>query len=271
MATYAIGDIHGCFDPLQRLLEKINFEPSLDTLWFAGDLINGGPKPVETLRFIKELGPRHICILGNHDLMLLAVAAKQIPAPKDRKIGMEAVIQAADCAELCTWLSNRPIAHYNLNFNMLLVHAGVLPTWELSEILAYGNEITFALQSPEIDTHYVDIYGDLPDQWDPSLTGWDRIKFLIDCFTRMRFCTATGKLDLQTKGEVAQAPAGFKPWFEFPRHDTNNMQILFGHWAALRGQTGIANVHALDTGCVWGGELTALRLDDLQRISVINA
>lgn len=262
MATYVIGDIHGCYKQLQLLLETINFDPTNDTLWFTGDLINGGPQPAEVIRFIKSLDDKHICVLGNHDLVLLGVAAGKMTAPHDREIGFEPVLDASDCDELLDWLRMRPIVHYDASFNMLLVHAGVLPEWTLEDIKNYAHEVENVLRSKQAVELYGEMYGNLPDTWNNALTGWERIRFLINCFTRMRFCTASGKLDLITKGNIHDAPDGFKPWFEIPSVRDKNLKILFGHWAALMGNTGVENAIALDTGCVWGNCLTALRLDD---------
>jgi bis(5'-nucleosyl)-tetraphosphatase (symmetrical) len=268
MATYVIGDIHGCYKQLKLLLETINFDSKNDILWFTGDLINGGPQPAEVIRFIKSLGDKHICVLGNHDLVLLAVAAGQMTAPHDRDIGFEPVLEAADRDELLNWLRMRPMIHYDASFNTLLVHAGVLPQWTLTEIQQYAQEIENILRSTQACELYSQMYGNLPDTWSNTLTGWERLRFLINCFTRMRFCTDSGQLDLKAKGSAQDAPAGFKPWFELPTVRDSNLKILFGHWAALMGNTGVANALALDTGCVWGHTLTALRLDDSLYFSV---
>ncbi len=268
MATYVIGDIHGCYKQLQLLLETINFDPTHDTLWFTGDLINGGPQPAEVLRFIKSLGDKHVCVLGNHDLVLLGVAAGKLAAPRDRDIGFEPILEAPDCDELLGWLRLRPMAHYDKNFNTLLVHAGVLPQWTLAEILNYAHEIESLLRSSRNFELYTEMYGNLPDTWSDVLTGWERLRFLINCFTRMRFCTITGKLDFIAKGDRHNAPHGFMPWFEIPTVRDPNLRVLFGHWAALMGDTGVNNAIALDTGCVWGQSLTALRLDDSESFSV---
>jgi len=268
MATYAIGDIHGCFDQLQNLLNLIKFNPQEDTLWFAGDLVNGGPQPVETLKFIKSLGDKCICVLGNHDLVMLGVAANKLSAPKDRPIGIESVLAAPDSSELLDWLSKQPLVHYDAKFNALIVHAGVLPQWDLTQILARAKEVETLLRGPEADSLYDQMYGNQPESWDDNLSSWPRIRFIINCFTRMRFCDQYGKLDLITKGNVNSAPAGYLPWFEVPGRKTKDIKIIFGHWASLMGETGVPNALGIDTGCVWGHRLTALRLDDWQRFSV---
>lgn len=266
MATYVIGDIHGCFDELQLLLAAINFNPQHDTLWFTGDLINGGPKPAEVMRFIKELGTKHICVLGNHDLVLLAMAAGQITPQNDRAIGFDPVFAAPDWQDLIAWLRMRPLVHFDPKFNILLVHAGVLPHWNLQQILGYAQEVAGLLHGPQYKQLYANMFGNEPHTWSEELTSWPRVRFLINCFTRMRFCTADGKLDLTTKGLAAQAPPGYAPWFQFPRAD--DLKIIFGHWAALRGHTGVAHAIAMDTGCVWGDSLSALCLDSDQLYSV---
>lgn len=266
MATYVIGDIHGCFVELQALLDTIKFNNKHDILWFTGDLINGGPQPAEVLRFIKSLGPQHVCVLGNHDLVLLAVATHSITPHNDRKIGFEPVFTAPDWEELIDWLRMRPVVHYDASFNMLLVHAGVLPHWDLTQIQSYARETEELLHGPNYLELYVNMFGNEPSQWSKNLKGWDRIRFIINCFMRMRFCTAQGKLDLITKGEANAAPAGYVPWFSIPRQD--DLTIIFGHWAALLGQTGVMHAIAMDTGCVWGHSLSALCLDDKQIYSV---
>lgn len=270
MPTYAIGDIHGCFDELQKLLEKIRFDPRQDTLWFTGDLINGGPKPIETLRFIKKLGPKHICVLGNHDLTLLAIAAGKtnLHADKERIIGFEPVLNAPDRTELLAWLQNLPLIHFDAEFNTLLVHAGVLPIWNLSEIQTLAEEVESMLHGPRAAELFSQMFGDLPDTWNNNLFGWERIRFAINCFTRMRFCDAHGKIDLRSKGPASAAPTGFAPWFSFVDRPTRDINIIFGHWAALEGKSNQTNVYAIDTGCVWGNSLTALCLNTWQRFAV---
>lgn len=268
MSTYVIGDIHGCFDQLQLLLSKIKFSQNNDTLWFTGDLINGGPKSTEVLRFIKGLGNQHICVLGNHDAVLLALAAKIKPAYEINTAGFDPILQAPDCAELIEWLRMRPIIHFDAKFNVLLVHAGVLPQWSLKQIQSYAKEFEDILHSDQAFSFYANLYGDQPDTWQETLTGWPRIRFIYNCFTRMRFCTADGKLDLISKNGTNEAPNGYTPWFKIPSVRPHGMKIIFGHWSALNGETGVTNAIAMDTGCVYGRSLTALRLDDWQFFSV---
>lgn len=268
MATYAIGDIHGCYDQLQRLLQKIKFDPNSDTLWFTGDLVNGGPQPAEAIRFIRSLGNKHICVLGNHDLTLLGIAAGKIMPRNDRVIGFEPILQAPDCAELTDWLRTLPLAHYDSNFNALIFHAGIPPQWDLKTTLELANEVESMLCGPRANELFSEMYGNLPDVWDENLFGWDRLRFVINCFTRMRFCDAHGRLEFNSKGPASTAPRDLFPWFTAPDRKTESINIIFGHWASLEGKTGIANVYAIDTGCVWGQSLTAICLDNWQRYSV---
>jgi bis(5'-nucleosyl)-tetraphosphatase (symmetrical) len=269
MATYAIGDIHGCYDQLQNLLDLIKFDPSVDKLWFTGDLVNGGPKPAEVVRLIKSLN-NAVCVLGNHDLVLIAVAAGQLPAPEDRSIGLEPILNATDSNDLIAWLRQRPIVHFDPDFNALLVHAGVLPQWSVQQIQNLAHEIEQLLRAPNANQFYAQMYGNEPHDWNEDLTGMPRIRFLINCFTRMRFCTADGNIDLAAKGTPEAKPNGFEPWFKLPNVRDKNLKIIFGHWAALNGQTGMPNMIGLDTGCVWGRKLTAIRLDDSQYFSIAN-
>lgn len=268
MATYVIGDIHGCYDQLQALLDLIKFDPSTDILWFTGDLINGGPKPAEVIRFIKSLGDRQICVLGNHDLVLLALAAgKRIPH-NDRAIGFDPVFLAPDQQELIEWLRMRPMVHYDPNFNTLLVHAGVLPSWTLNEIRSYAHEVEVLLRGSNYLELYANMFGNEPDLWSADLTGWPRMRFIINCLTRMRFCSDQGQLELTSKGTINDAPTGFLPWFQIPRQD--DLKIVFGHWAALLGNTNTPNAIAMDTGCVWGHSLSARCLENGHIHSITN-
>lgn len=268
MATYAIGDIQGCYDGLQELLKKINFNPKEDTLWFTGDLVNGGAQPTETLRFIKSLGDKAITVLGNHDLVLLGVANGNLADPQDREIGLEQILKAPDLNELMLWLSQRPLVHYDSNFNALLVHAGVLPQWNLTKVLNLAQEVEVILRSPQASYLYSNMYGNKPDIWDDALTNWDRSRFIINCFTRMRFCDANAKLEFTAKRDINSAPNGFMPWFNFANRAMADIKIIFGHWAALDGNTGVDNAICVDTGYVWGRTLTALRLDDWQVFTI---
>lgn len=268
MATYVIGDVQGCFDDLQRLLTTCAFDRLKDYLWFTGDLVNGGSKPVETLTFVKSLADRAICVLGNHDLTLLGIYFGGLNIKSDRKFGFDPVLQHPDCAELLHWLLRRPLAHFDTNFNTLLVHAGVAPQWTLQQTLQLGQEVADVLASNQAAEFLRHMVGNNPQQWDNTLTGWDRIRCIVNYLTRMRFCTADGKLDLMEKGPPANAPADTMPWFQVPNRKTKGIKLIFGHWAALNGKTNCDDVIGLDTGCVWGNKLTMIRLDDQQMFSV---
>ena len=265
MSIYAIGDLQGCYDELQDLLEKINFDPAQDTLWFTGDLVNRGPKSLACLRFIKGLGSKAITVLGNHDLHLLAVAyAKRQTSAGDT---LDAILQAPDRDELLTWLRQQPLLQYDPQLNFVLVHAGIAPQWNLAIAQQLAHEIEAQLHNKDSEL-LAQLYGNEPACWNAELTGTARWRCIINYFTRMRFCTVAGCLDLKYKGEIVNAPTDLIPWFQISTRKTQEIKILFGHWAALQGNTDTPNVFALDTGCVWGQYLTAFRLEDLQKFSV---
>ena len=265
MATYAIGDLQGCLDELKALLAKINFGAD-DQLWFAGDLINRGPHSLSTLRFVKDLGPQAKVVLGNHDLHLLGVAFdKKKPTRKDT---FDAILSAPDRDELVHWLRHLPLLHYDSSKGYVMVHAGIPPIWSLSKAIACALEVEAILQSPLACEFFSHMYGNEPSRWKDSLDGWERYRLITNYLTRMRFCNAKGKLELDTKTGAQNPPKGYAPWFSFPQRLTSHQRVLFGHWASLEGQTDTANVYPLDTGCVWGGHLTALRLEDACYFSV---
>ncbi len=267
MSTYAIGDIQGCFRPLMRLLDKIQFNEKSDVLWFTGDLVNRGPESLETLRFIKSLKKQAITVLGNHDLTLLAVAKKTIPY-KPPAHTFEDILHASDCEDLLNWLSHQPLIHHDPVLNFTMVHAGFPPQWNLSTALSLAKEVETLIQGPQAIDFLKHMYGNLPNIWDPTLTGWDRLRFIVNCFTRLRFCDAEGRLDLSQVGPADSAPQGLYPWFKIPNRQSQNLNILFGHWASLQGQSDEPTVFPLDTGCVWGNCLTAFRLEDRVKIMV---
>lgn len=258
MSTYAIGDVQGCFDELQTLLTLVDFNPNKDTLWFTGDLVNRGPKSLEVLRFISKL-PGVVTVLGNHDLTLLALAYTDFPITKHT---LQTILDAPDREELLTWLRLRPLLHYDAIKNYVLVHAGFPPYWNLQETQQYALEVESCLQSSQFPELLTQMFGNDPKRWDPSLKGWPRLRFIINALTRLRFCDQLGNIDLTYKGKIASAPPSLLPWFAVPNRATQKERILFGHWAALEGHTSEPNVFALDTGCFWGGSLTALRLED---------
>lgn len=265
MATYAIGDIQGCFDPLKALLEKIKFDPNQDQLWFAGDLVNRGPKSLETLRFIKSI-PNVITVLGNHDFHLLALSCGLFPDYKDHSLND--ILSAPDLNELIDWLRHRPMMHHDVNLGYTLVHAGFAPQWTIQQAKVYAQEVENILQSDNYHDLLENMYADEPNQWSENLTGWNRLRFIINAFTRVRFCNANGGLDLSSKGTVDAKEDHQIPWFDIPDRASKQEHIIFGHWAALQGQTHSPNVHAVDGGCVWGNNLIAMRLEDQQRFRV---
>lgn len=259
MATYAIGDVQGCYDSLMALLEKIDYDDNKDILWFAGDLVNRGPKSLKTLRFIKGLGDKAISVLGNHDLHLLALYFNENNPKKSDTL--EETLNASDSEELMHWLRHQPLVHHDVSLNALMVHAGIPPKWSAKKALKRSLEVEAFIQSADFRDFFNSMYGNIPDQWDKSLVGMDRLRIIVNYFTRMRFCTQDGQLDLVTKEGLNKKPQGFSPWFELERK-AKDTRIFFGHWAALEGKAEVDNVFALDTGCVWGGKLSAVRLED---------
>lgn len=260
MATYAIGDVQGCWDPLLRLLEKCDFHRERDRLWFVGDLVNRGPESLKVLRFVQGLGDRAVTVLGNHDLHLLAVAAGIRKA--SRKDSLALVLEAEDRDALLDWLRRLPLAYREAAFPHLMVHAGVPPGWSAEDTLARAQEVEAALRGPDWKVFLGHMYGDHPDCWDDGLAGWERLRVITNYLTRMRFCTPEGRLDLDNKNPPAGANSGFAPWFSHANRAAAGVPIVFGHWAALEGKADTPGVHALDTGCVWGGRLRAMRLED---------
>jgi bis(5'-nucleosyl)-tetraphosphatase (symmetrical) len=258
MATYAIGDIQGCFEQLQELLHRLKFDPDQDQLWFTGDLVNRGPGSLETLRFVKALGTQAITVLGNHDLHLLAVAAGYVP--KHKKDTIDDILNAPDREELLEWLRQQPLIHHDTRLGYTLLHAGLPPHWDLNDAQQHAHEVETVLRGDEYHGFLEHMYGNKPNRWSDDLEGWDRLRFITNCFTRLRYCDAKGKLCLKSKGRPGSQPKPYLPWFEVPGRASRDMHIVFGHWSAL-GTHNVAGVYALDTGCLWGGKLTAMRLD----------
>lgn len=259
MSVFAIGDVQGCFDDLKRLLDRLNFEPGEDQLWFTGDLVNRGPKSLETLRFVRGLGDGAVSVLGNHDLHLLAVAEGfQSLRPNDT---VHDLLDAPDAAELLEWLRFRPLAHYAADPGYLLVHAGLPPEWNLATALRCAREVEAALRDDGYRHLLENMYGNEPARWRDDLEGVERLRYIINAFTRIRFCTPDGHLDFTHKGQPGSQPANLVPWFRVPGRRNSDIDIVFGHWSTLLDSK-TPRVFALDTGCLWGGKLTALRLDD---------
>ena len=267
MATYAIGDVQGYFKSLQALLKIIDFQPMSDQLWFCGDLVNRGPGSLETLRFIKSLqnqtqfsANKTIVTLGNHDLHLLAVF---FGAAKARtKDTLKPILQAPDRDDLLNWLLQQPLFHQDASLGFCMVHAGIPPQWSITDCQNFAKEIEAQLQSSKVKAFFQHMYGNEPSGWDNGLSGWERLRLITNYLTRMRFCTPAGKLDFENKGRLEDRPEGYIAWFESPERNQDELKILFGHWAALQGVCEQPNIFALDTGCVWGNQLSALRLDD---------
>lgn len=260
MATYAIGDIQGCFNAFTCVLDKAEFNPSQDYLWVAGDLVNRGPDSLSTLRYIKSLGDHAKVVLGNHDLHMLAVAYGI--KPPHRKDTLDDVINAPDAEELFDWLRQQPLLYHCRERNYTMMHAGLAPQWSLDQALNLSREVESALQGPDFKDFLSNMYGDEPDHWSDDLSGWTRLRVITNHLTRMRLCDANGHLDLKHKHGLEDIRSGFKPWFAHSHRKTRNTQILFGHWAALEGESNEDHVYALDTACVWGGRLTMMRLED---------
>jgi bis(5'-nucleosyl)-tetraphosphatase (symmetrical) len=260
MAIYAVGDLQGCLDELELLLERLHFSRTRDRLWFVGDLVNRGPRSLDTLRYVKALGDAAITVLGNHDLHLLAVA-RGGGAWKTGDEGLQPIIDAPDADELLDWLQSRPLLHRDAALGVTLLHAGLPPQWDLQTAQSCALEVQRKLAGESAGQVYERMYGNDPDVWSDDLEGWRRIRFTINAFTRLRVCdTRTGRLALKFKGPPSTAPEGTQPWFRIPWRKSAGARIVFGHWSAL-GYVHEDGVLGLDTGCVWGGALTAQRID----------
>jgi len=259
--TYAIGDVQGCFDDLLRLLDKIDFDPAKDRLWFTGDLVNKGPNSLNILRFVKGLGDSAITVLGNHDLYLLAAAAGAV---KDKKSDTIACILAAhDCEELLFWLRHQPVLHHDNVLGYTMVHAGLLPQWGLVAALARARELETVLQNAGYEELLGALYGKKPDRWNEDLEGLARLRFIVNCFTQIRYCDREGRLDLSGERRTAAKKRRSMPWFQVPARAHGDMKIIFGHWASLdKKKTKNTDVYPLDTGCSNRGRFTAMRLGD---------
>lgn len=263
MASYLIGDIQGCDSALARLLDKMAFSPSRDTLYVLGDLVNRGPESAAVLRRLAGYGDAARCLLGNHDLSLLALAHGKRAA--HRNDTLDQVLRAPDRDAMLEWLRHRSMAIHA--HGLLMVHGGVLPQWNLAQTLALAGEVEAELRGARMVEFLSQMYGNRPDRWDDSLTGADRLRVVVNALTRLRFCTPEGVMDLKASGGLDDAPPGYLPWFDVPGRHSAGVRIAFGHWSTL-GFVKRADIIALDTGCVWGGCLSALRLDGEELIQV---
>lgn len=270
MSAYAIGDVQGCYSELQNLLNEINFDERRDELWFAGDLVNKGPKSLQTLRFIKALGVNAKITLGNHDLHLLAVAKNIQPLLK--KDTIQEILAADDVKELIDWLKSRPLLITDDNLNFTMVHAGLPPQWSLENAKEFAKECELILQSEKINKLLAEMYGDTPNIWVNSLQDYAKQRFIINCFTRIRFCNSDGMLDFDTKVAPGKQNTSLIPWYSLPNRKTKDNKIIFGHWSTVHigNEKNFKqyNVYPIDTGCLWGGRLTAMRLEDEKVFSV---
>lgn len=257
MALYAIGDIQGCHAEFCELLTLIGFSPAHDRLWLTGDLVNRGPDSLAVLRDVKALGDAAITVLGNHDLHLLTVAAGHRPTHRDDTLA--SILEAPDRNELLDWLARRPLAV--AKDGMLMVHAGVLPQWSALTVMALAQEVETALAGDEYEPFLRVLYGDEPRAWRDDLAGFDRLRAIVNALTRLRFCTANGQMEFREKRGAAHAPPGFAPWFAQENRRTASTLVICGHWSTL-GLLLAPNVLMLDSGCLWGGTLTAIRLPD---------
>lgn len=264
MRTFVIGDVQGCFDILLQLLDHIDFQPEKDTLWFTGDLFNRGPAPLETLRWLRSLR-NAIYVMGNHDLALLGALSGVLTLPDDEPARV--LLSLPEREEIVDWLRQWPLLHHDLTSNTVLTHAGIYPLWTLSDAIQYAREAENVLRGPMYREFLSVMYGNQPDLWQTDLRGWDRIRFILNAFTRMRWLAPDGRLELTEKRQRSSRD-DHCPWFEFPTLEPRKYTLLFGHWAALKGQCHVPQIYALDEGCVWGGHLCALCLETKQRFHI---
>lgn len=274
MTTYVIGDLQGCYDELQALLKHIDYQPKQDFLWFAGDIVNRGPKSLECLRFVKQLeqqGQAKI-VLGNHDLHLLAAYAgfDKFLSKSDT---LQEILQSKEAKELIDWLRKQPLMVKHPVYNAVMVHAGIPPQWSIKDAQGYAKEVETLLQSEDWKNALVNhLFGNQPNEWHESLSGWDRVRYILNAFTRMRYCDANGALEFSLKSapesdQKRKEAFPYEPWFVFSNRKNKTCEIFFGHWSTL-GQIDAYQVHSTDTGCLWGGELTAYALETKQRLTI---
>ena len=263
MATYAIGDIQGCYHAFQALLARLKFDPDKDQLWLVGDLINRGSGTLDVLRWCYAHQHSLRIVLGNHDLHAIVVAAGIVAA--HRGDTLQSLLAADDKDVLLSWLRHQPLVYHEADY--LMVHAGLLPQWTVEQTMAYAAEVEAALQGENYLHFLTHMYGNLPNCWTPDLTGVDRLRVITNAATRLRICTADGEMEFKFKGELQDIPHGYMPWFDVPARATQDTQVIFGHWSAL-GLQQRKNLFALDTGCLWGGKLTAMNLATKEIVQV---
>jgi len=266
MPTYAVGDIQGCYDEFDALLTRIEFDRARDRLWLVGDLVNRGPRSLDVVRRVQSLGDAAVTVLGNHDLHLLAIRyGGHTPKLGDTFTDL---LTVHDIDEICEWMRRLPLFVRDEQLGYVMTHAGIPHIWDLDEAQAYAREVEDVIQGDDYRDYFAGMYGNEPACWDDALTGLDRWRLITNYFTRMRLVNERGCLDLGYKGDLDGAPAGWHPWYELRAKKPVGAKIVFGHWAALGGKTNQADVIALDTGCVWGGSLTAVCLESGEFISI---
>ncbi len=268
MSVWAIGDLQGCYDVTQRLLDKIRFDPAADTLWFCGDLVNRGGQSLETLRLVHSLRARSVVVLGNHDLSLLAIGERSPGEQRKVNPDLQRVVLADDSSELLGWLRTQKLLHSDRELGWMMIHAGLAPKWTPALAEKHAAEVEQQLRGDDYRKLLRNMYGDKPD-WSPGLRGYDRSRAIINVFTRMRYCTPRGRMAVEEKGAPGMQAQGLYPWYEVPGRAQRDLKIVCGHWSTLGLMIG-HGVHAIDTGAVWGGKLTALQLDseDIRLVQV---
>ena len=259
MAIFAIGDIQGCVMPLEQLLERIEFDPGKDRLWLTGDLVNRGPNSLATLQLIRSFGDCVVSVLGNHDLHFLAVASG-VQRPR-RGDTLATLMKSPELDEIVDWIRHRPLMHCDNSVKAIMVHAGIYPGWSRKQAMARASEVEAALRSDDYVDFIRSMYGNRPSKWSPDLARKDRLRFIVNTFTRMRYCDRKGNLNLAQKGPPGSQPKRYRPWFEHDGMKCRSWRIVFGHWASL-GCHQMGRFISLDSGCVWGERLTAARLDE---------
>ncbi len=264
MTVYAIGDVQGCFDELQELVHCIKYNPKKDQLWFVGDLVNRGPKSLEILRWVKSLGDAAVTVLGNHDLHLLAAhaGAKEIRTTSS----LYSVLQAEDIDTLVEWLRRQPLIRYNKQLQFAMVHAGLAPQWSLEDAIRYSKEVETVLRSKKYKDFLYNMYGDKPNQWDGRLRGWNRLRTITNFMTRVRYCNNRGVMSFTEKGPPGTQSTRMKPWYQIKSRKSQDTTVVFGHWSTL-GYINEHNIIATDTGCLWGGALTAVQIEKAELIT----